>query len=199
MASGKNYSLNKFAGAKSVLIPITITPHLTPGSQVYTVDDEVQDGVEIFNAPSTAAGVDGVKNNVAAAFGSVLDPSANDVNGKAFPANLTGTAAACTLGFVIVDGETEKQPVNIPLPSDGRNPSYGTPAIVGTAKKFLGGTLTLQDQTSFQVYTGMPIRTETLTAGITPNGNLKFRVMFQTFPIATTGPTMKGFLELFYL
>jgi hypothetical protein len=203
MAVPKNYTLGKFANAKRVVIPVTITGNATPASVTCSVDDEVQDSVEIFCAGATAAGQDGLRGGVAAAVGSVLDTSANDANGKAFPAKLTqGTAGAlATLGFIVADGETAVQPTNIPQSGDGRNPTYSsTSPIVGAAKKIIDATLTLQDQSgaALTVLQGKALRAAILGAGITPNGNLQFIVSFASLPTAG-GQVYKGALDVVYL
>ena len=124
-----NYHMARVNKAKRAEIPFTITSDGTVGNIVGTIDDEFKDSAEIFLAILTSTGKDGARGGTGGSAASALDPSANDSNSKAFPAHLSTDPAAAAIGFNVADGPSELQSVGIPLPGDGKNPTFPTSPI----------------------------------------------------------------------
>ena len=112
------------------------------------------------------------------------------------------------LGFVVLDGATELQQSNLPLPGNAQNPSYGTPVARGTATRLRSAKLVFTDGSAV-IASGsvMPAARAALgSAGVTANGNLQVKIPFTLFsavgasnaaPVLVTGSaTTRGVLEL---
>lgn len=214
-SASPNYHIGKVNKAKRAEIPFTIVGDGTVGNITGTIDDEFKDSAEIFLAILTSTGKDGALGGNGGAAASVLDPSANDSNSKAFPALLSSDTAPCAVGFIVADGQSDYQPSTIPVPNDGSNPAYpaSTTQVVGTARKlYHAEAIITEGSTGAAGVLGYALRAKILTAGITPKGNVKVVITFDsyfkvddsaadaanTFKFNTAG-TYKGILKLVYL
>ena len=209
-----NYHNGRSANAKRVKIPFTITGSATVGSIRATIDDEFADSNEIFVAVVTGTGVDGSNGGVVATPGSVIDTSANDANGKAFPLLCSSDTTAMLFGFIVLDG-SGKTLATIPQPGNGNNPSYSsTQQTFGSAQKILGAEVVFTDGAATTCPSGTrgwSTRANTLTAGVTPNGNLKVLIQLpvavplvaatptEVSPTFTAAGTLKGVLDVTYI
>lgn len=203
MGQPSNAVMAKAAGAKRAAIPFTIATSATIASIVASIDGEFAGNAEIFVASATGANQAPSRGGNGGAATSALDPSCT-------PMNLSCDTAPISLGFVVLDGPSEKQPSNIPLAGDGKNPTYGTPAPRGDAKHVYAATVLITDGSD----TSVPVATDGVAARadvqITPNGNMNIRVTFPKVAVIThgappisviptlkvAGQTVKGYLFL---
>ena len=213
--AANNYHIGRSNLAKRAEIPFTILTSATIASIVATIDDEFTDSAEIFIAGTTGLGQDGVLGGTAAAYASVLDPSANNASSKAFPALLSADTAPISLGFIVLDGSVDTAPATIPLPGgQNQSPAYGTAQAIGTAQKLFFAEIVITDGSITSLVPGLigtSLRANVLSAGVTPNGNLKVLVTFPVVELTATTPaaiaptikvagqTVKGFLKLTWL
>lgn len=205
-----NSALNKNIRANRLEIPFTIVGSATPANIVATVDDEFSASCEIFVAGTTGAAQDGLLGGTASAVGSVLDPSANDTNGKAFAAKLSMDTGPVSIGLIVADGSLSKPPNTIPLQnSDPSNPSYGTQTVDGKVSKVYAADLVISEGGNMPGVVGVAVRAQILGGGATPNGNIKVVITLPKFvlsaitPTATavafnTANTFKGVIRLSY-
>ena len=213
MTAPNNYHNARSANAKRVKIPFTIVGNATVGSIRASIDDEFADGAEIFVAVATGGTQDGALGGVVANLGSALDPSANDTNGKAFPALLSSDTTAMKFGFIVADGGG-KTLATLPLPGNGNNPTYGAATMFGSAQKLLSAEVVFTDGAATTCPSGTrgwAVRANTLTAGITPNGNVKVAIQLpvavplvaatptEISPTFTATGTLNGYLEVCYI
>lgn len=191
-----NFNIGRLNRAKRCCIPFTINGNITANLITATIDQEFIDSSEIFLAVAATGAQDGVLGGPGLSLtqkGSLLDPSVNDVNGKAFAAKLGSDTAGPAIGFIVLDGPSEKQPVSIPLPSDGRNPGYGVPQTVGGATRIFRAEVIMQETTAFGVKVGMAVRAD---ATVTANGNLKVAISLATANLFNVAQIQKGLLKL---
>jgi len=223
----KNYHLAKVAGAKRVEIPFTINGGAVAAITA-TIDDELTNSAEIFVANSAGAAQDGIRGGAGGTAASLIDPSANDANSKAFPLLLSSDTAPASIGFIVADGTPDLRPSTIPSQDTPQNPGFhGTAAsIKGAARKLFSAEVVFTDGApasgaAGNIVTatgstpagtrGAALRAETLVAGVTPNGNIKVRVSLPKL-VAASGTatlenavpgflsgTIKGFLQLTYI
>lgn len=200
-----NAVIGKSNRLKRAAIPFTITTAADMANAVAVVDGEFAGNAEIF-----LAGANGAANAPArggAAGAAVVSTSAIDPS--AVVPDLAADQATTTLGFVVLDGPSEKAPSTLPLVGDGKNPSYGTPAGIGNAKKLYEAFALITEGSVSSVIPGT-IASATAAdraAAVTANGNLMVKVTFPLFmPISAAanlapiqkvaGQTIKGILHL---
>lgn len=185
-----NSALNKNIRANQLDIPITINGNGTLASITASVDDEFAGSCEIFVATTTGAAQDGKLAGTAGAVGSVLDPSANDVNGKAFPTLLSSDTGPVSIGLIVADGSLSKPPNTIPLQnSDPSNPAYGTQTVDGRVSKVYAADLVISEGGNMASVVGVAARAQILGGGATPNGNIKVVITLPKFVLSAITPT----------
>ena len=201
MASPSNAVMAKATTMKRATIPFTVTTSAAVATIVASIDGEFAGNAEIFVASAAGAA------QVPSRFGngglatSALDPSA-------VPLALSADTGPTSLGFVVLDGPSEKQPSNIPLAGTGKNPTYGTPAPQGDAKQIYSAVAIITDGNNTSVQSGIAAPASVTDVSITPNGNLNIRVTFPKFQLTSivpaavaltqkvAGQTIKGKLHL---
>lgn len=186
-----NAVMAKASGAKRAAIPFTVATSATIASIAASIDGEFAGNAEIFVASATGANQAPSRGGAGGAATSALDPSCT-------PMNLSCDTAPISLGFVVLDGPSDKQSSNVPLVGDGKNPSYGTPAPRGDAKQIFSATVLVSDGDD----TAVPVATDGVAARadlqITPNGNMNIRVTLpkavvisHAVPPVSVVPTLK--------
>ena len=187
----QNYHIGRSNNAKRAEIPFSINTGAATAFATFIgqVDDEFGDSVELFLAGATGSGNDGLINGFGGSAASALDPSANNAFNKAFPALLSADTGPTSIGFVVLDG-SQKPPSTIPLPGSSPNPTYGTPQVIGDAKKLIQAEVVITDGPAASCppgSLGVAPRAYVLTAGVTPNGNLKVFIQMQLYAGTGTG------------
>lgn len=179
-----NAVMGKANRLKRAAIPFTVTTSATVASIAASIDGEFAGNAEIFVASVTGAGAAPSRGGAGGAATSALDPSCT-------PQNLSCDTGPTSLGFVVLDGPSEKQPSTIPLVGDGKNPSYGTPAPIGNAKQLYSARVVISDGSDTSVIAGIvaPSLRADLSSAPTPNGNLNIRVTFPKFMLTAATPT----------
>lgn len=182
MAQPSNAVMAKQSGLKRAAIPFTITTSAVVASIVASIDGEFAGNAEIFVASAAGAAQVPSRGGNAGAATSAIDPSAT-------PKTLSADTGPTSLGFVVLDGPSEKQPTNLPLVGDGKNPSYGTPAPLGSAKQVYAAHVTITDGSDTSVIAGTVAPALRADTEVTPNGNINLRVTFPKFQLTAATPT----------
>jgi len=200
MGQPSNAAMAKVNARKEAVIPFTILTSAAIGTLAASIDGEFAGNAEIFVASALGAAQPPSRFGNGGAATSALDPSAT-------PKTLSANTGPLSLGFVILDGPSEKQPATLPLVGDGKNPSYGTPAPRGDAKQVYSAVVTITDGSGTSIQPGTAAVAARADVEITPNGNINLRVTFPSWmpsgAATNTAPTMvvggqtiKGFLEI---